>query len=230
MALNYFGRYIYHIQSGGERLTPDKLQRIAITSIFIALKIHSMGEEGLAEARARALSRLAHGHYEGDEVLDMEKDMLQVLDWRINPPTMHQFAIGYSQMHPLGRRSVNLTDYLYEITRYQMELSIFFPQLMMNYQPSVLAFAAMLRAEEEVDPRILTAKMRENFFSLQTILGMDPCHVNEARSALENLIPQVPNVAEFETFKVGEPNPSWPAQGRRDGAGGSSSPTGVAQL
>ena len=48
----------------------------------------------------------------------------------------------------------------------------------------------MLRAEEEVDPRILTAKMRENFFSLQTIFGMDPCHVNEARSALENLIPQ----------------------------------------
>ena len=133
-------------------------------------------------------------------------------------------------MHPLSRRSAKLTDYLYEITRYQLELSIFFPQLMMNYQPSILAFAAMLRAEEEVDPRILTDKMRKNFFSLQTILGMDPCKVNEARSALENLIPQVPNVAEFETFKVGEPNPSWPSQGRRDGTGGSSSPTGVAQL
>ena len=108
-------------------------------------------------------------------------------------------------MHPLSRRSAKLTDYLYEITRYQLELSIFFPQLMMNYQPSILAFAAMLRAEEEVDPRILTDKMRKNFFSLQTILGMDPCKVNEARSALENLIPQVPNVAEFETFKVGNP-------------------------
>ena len=31
----------------------------------------------------------------------------------------------------------------------------------------------MLRAEEEVDPRILTAKMRENFFSLHTILGIE---------------------------------------------------------
>ena len=195
MALNYFGRYMYHLQSCGEKLTPDKLHRIIFTSIFLSLKIHSMGKE--------ALIRLAHGYYEGDEILNMEKEMLQVLDWRLSPPTVHQFAFRYSQMHPLGRRSANLNDCIYVITRYQVERSIFFPQLMMNYQPSVLAFAAMLRAEEEVDPRILTAKMRENFFSLQTILGMDPCKVIEARSALKNLIPQVPNIAEFETFKVG---------------------------
>lgn len=226
VALNYFSRYILKQQSSNP-LTPEKLQRAAMTSMFLAIKIHAVCEEGLAEARARALSRLAYGHFDAREILAMELDMLQTLDWRLNPPTMHQFAMGYSQLHPIGSRDANLTDYLYEITRYQMELAIFFPELMMNYKPAVLAYAGMLRAEEELDPRLLTTETRERFLSLQPILNMDPSHVEEAKAALENLIPQVPDVAQFETIKVGEPCPALTVRARRDG---SVSPTAAADV
>lgn len=184
-----------------------------------------MGEENLAEARARALSRLAYGHFEAREVLDMEKEMLQTLDWRVNPPTMHQFAIRFSGLHPLGRVDSASTDYLHEVTRYQVELAVFFPELMMNYKPSVIAYAAMLRAEEELDHRVLTFEMREKFLSLQAILKMEPAQVEEAKSALENLIPQVPDMNQYEDLKQ-EPTPTnVPVTTERDG---SISPTGVA--
>ena len=226
MALNYFCRYISKKQSS-DRLTPEKIHLLATTSIFIAVKIHSMGEENLAEARGKALSRLAYGHFEAWEVLDMEVELLQTLEWRVNPPTMHQFAIRFSGLHPLGRLDTNSTDYLHEVTRYQVELAVFFPELMMNYKPSIIAYAAMLRAEDELDPSVLNFEMREEFLSLQSVLKMEPSQVEEARAALENLIPQVPDVNQYEDLKQ-EPTPTdVPATTERDG---SLSPTGVGGL
>ena len=224
MALNYFCRYISKRQSS-DSLTPEKIHRLAVTSLFLAIKIHSTSEEDLVEARARALSRLAYGHFEGREVLDMEEDLLQTLDWRLNPPTMHQFAMRYSQLHPLGRSDTRSTNYLYEITRYQVELAVLFPELIMNYKPSVLAYAAMLRAEDELNPRVLTIEMREKFLSLQPILDMEPSQVEEAKAALEVLIPQVPDIEYLKQEPTPTNVPTTIVQGEMDV---SVSPTSVA--
>lgn len=228
VALNCYGRYMDIVDQRSEdtAITPSTLQRIAITSIFIVIKIHCLGEECSPNARVRALSRLVYGHFEAREILDTEKDMLHELNWLLHPPTMHTFALSFGRLHPLGANDENLTNYLSEMTRYQMELAVFYPELLMNYKPSVLAFAGMLRAEEELDSRVLPKEMRDEFSSFLPAFNMNPSHVLEAKAALENLIPQIPNVAQYETFKVGEPA-FW--QQDHDGRAGSTSPTGVAE-
>ena len=175
--------------------------------MFIAVKAHAMRDEDIDETRIRALSRLAYGHFDARDIFDVEKDMLQVLKWRINPPTMHQFASKFTMIHPLGRRDVDICEYLNDMTRYQMELAIFYPELMMNYKLSVLVYAGMLRAEEEINYSLLTEEMREDFFSLHDTMNLDPCQVEEARSALENLIPKIPSVEQFERLRLGEALP-----------------------
>jgi len=71
---------------------------------------------------------------------------------------------------------------------------------MLNYKPSVLAYAVMLRTQAQFDYRVLTNEMRDEFLSLQSTLNMDPSHVQEAMFAVENSI-QVPDFEEYEVIK-----------------------------
>jgi len=222
VALNYFIRYSRVLmEQSNDSITTDMQKKIAIASLYVAIKVHSTGEEDVVDARTRALSRLLFGYSEPRDILDMEKDMLQALDWRLNPPTMHQFAYSYSQLHPLCKTDTQLTDYLFEMTRYQVELAIFYPELMMNYKSSVIAYAAMLRVEEVFNDRVLPSELREKFLSLQSTLNADPSHVQEAMFAIETLIPNLPDYEEYMRMLL-------PNRGDRDGTNGSISPNNVA--
>ena len=95
--------------------------------------------------------------------METEEEMIIILDWRLDPPTTHHFAMIYIQLHPLGRRDAHLGHFIYEMTSYQVEQAIFSRELMMNYKPSVITYAAMLRAGEEFNRRVFTDEMREEY-------------------------------------------------------------------
>jgi hypothetical protein len=186
---------------------PAELEHAARTSINIAMKINASGDDAENTTDARCIT-LDSPLFETRGITNTEEDMLAILDWRIDPPTMHHFAMSYIQLHPLRRRDAHLSDYIYEMTAYQIEQAIFSRELMMNYKPSVIAYAAMLRAGEELSKRVFTDEMRDKFFSLEEILNADPRHVQEAVFALENNIPNIPSVEEFQGFRVGGSNPT----------------------
>lgn len=201
VALNYFDRYMFH-QTSSNFLTREKFQLVSITSLYLAIKIHSICED--RSARAKALGALYYGKcFEAsDDLADMETEMLQTLDWQLNPPTMHQFAMNYVVLHPLARVSDRFTSYLYEATRYQVELALYVPHLLEQFKPSVLAFAAMLNASEKVDPRVLTPGMKEQWCSIMPFVHMDPIQVSDAQAALTGAFPQLPDVDRFEAFRI----------------------------
>lgn len=202
VAMYYFDRYISSQASCDGVHTKDKFQIIAVTSLFLAIKLHSMSEDRLIESRSRALARLLYDHVDPQEIYEMEMKILVLLDWRLNPPTVHQFAINFSQLHPLGDCCSTTTSYLYEATRYQAEIAIFSPELLATRRSSVIAYAALKNAEEKIaaeNPHILTADMNKSFEALMTdpTMTMDPEAVDRCQLVLKRLCPQLPGLDDF---------------------------------
>lgn len=204
IAVNYVDRYFHQNMRAFES---DEVNRIILASTLLAIKTNksSMSDED-ANTYATYLCEIAIG----DErptvaaVLEMEKEMLQALDWRLHVPTTHQFAACFADLHPLLLRDTASVEYIHEVTQLQVELALFHPELMVNYKPSVIAYAALLRAEEQIDPQMFPSyEMRDQFHSLHDILGLDYSHVGEAMSALENLT-SIPNPAGYEAIKRGQ--------------------------
>ena len=198
----YFDRYISSRSSCEGVHTKEKFQIIAVTSLFLAIKIHSTSEESLVESRSRALSRLLYDHVDPQEIYEMEMDILVLLDWRLNPPTLHQFAINFSQLHPLGDYCSTTTSYLYEATRYQVELAIFLPELLAAFTSSVIAYAALKNAEEKIaadNPHIITDEMKQSFEALMrdSTMAIDSAAAARCQLSLKMLCPQLPSLDDF---------------------------------
>lgn len=198
----YFDSYISSQASCDGVHTKDKFQIIAVTSLFLAIKLHSMSEDRLIESRSRALARLLYDHVDPQDIIEMEMEILVLLDWRLNPPTIHQFAINFSQLHPLRDCCSTTTSYLYEATRYQAELAIFSPELLETFKSSVIAYAALKNAEEKIaaeNPHILTADMKQSFEARMTdpTTTFDSAAVDRCQLLLKRLCPQLPGLDDF---------------------------------
>ena len=164
IALNYFDRYISKRSPDGG-FARETYQLIAVSVLFLAIKVHAACDDGSA-SRTKALSGLIYGHFEGQDVLAKERDILVALDWFVNPPTFHQIALAFSEIHPLRLVSTQYNTFVYEAARYQCELALFLPDLLMQYRPSEIVFAAMLNAMEKIDPAILTEETKRRFMSI----------------------------------------------------------------
>ena len=223
IALNYFDRYVSKRSPDGG-FARETYQLIAVSVLFLAIKVHTVCDGGSA-SRTKALSRLIYGHFESQDVLAKELDILVALDWFVNPPTFHQIAFAFSQIHPL-RLSAQCNSYVYEAARFQCELAVFLPDLLLKYRPSEIVFAAMLNAMEKVDPAILTEHVKNRFMSLlhHPEIGLDECKVAEVKAYMKDAFP-IPGLSmnlESASYHADQP------QDIR--LGGSTSPTNVTEL
>ena len=207
VAISYYDRYMLCQQTAGELPEGDKIHLVAIAAIFLAIKIHSVNMSGSSSkgktARASALCNIYYGHFEARQVGAMEMDLCRVLKWKLNPPTMHQFAINFAMLHPLNKRCPRSTSYLYEAARYRAELVVFFPSLLAKFKPSVLAYAAILNASETLPPIVLTPDLQERWSTLAShpAVRMDRSQVQEARVALENMRPKLSDIRRIEDLR-----------------------------
>lgn len=194
IALNYFDRYLSK-QSPENGFTRERYQLIAMSSLFLAIKVHGVAEEE-PSSRHRALSRLCYGHFAAETILATERDILVTLNWFVNPPTFHQIALAFSQVHPLRQTSPSNNSYIYEAARFQCELAVFIPDLLQKYKPSEIVFAAMLNAMENVDPAILTKQMQNQFLSVVNIpeIGLNESKVADVKAYMKRAFP-VPDLS-----------------------------------
>ena len=222
IALNYFDRYVSKRSPDGG-FAREKYQLIAMSSLFLAIKLHSVCEDGTA-SRTKALSRLCYGHFEGEEILATESDILVALEWFVNPPTFHQIALAFSQVHPLRLVSAQNNSYVYEAARFQCELAVFLPDLIMKYRPSEIVFAAMLNAMEKIDPVILTELTKSQFKSLlhHPEIGLDESKVAEVKAYMKREFPVPGLIMNLESTNMD-------SEELHRLPGGSASPTNVMQ-
>jgi len=208
--MNYFDRYTsYNANSlDDEHNILDTYQTLAATALFLAIKLHATSCEvdNLHKLRNRALSKIIYGHANPKEIYEMEMSILRCLDWCVNPPTLHQFAFMFYKLHPLRDICSKSGSYIYEATRYQVELSIFMPELLANFKSSVIVYAAIKNAEEKIfadtdNPRILTADTKQTLEATmpsQSGVIVDPNAVTQCQMLLKRACPQLPDLDYFD--------------------------------
>ena len=187
LAINYCDRYFH--QNRKQELTAYRLGLTIITAAFIAIKMkdpsmEDVKKESILRSLCTSISSQG-GPLEPKDVVEMEKEMFQTLEWRLNAPTMHEFVDMFCKSHPL-RNNAHYLEYLYEKSCWLVERALFH-RGMMKYKPSVVALAAILIISEHQFDEILTDHMMMDFLELPTSLNMDDNQVNEAMAALENL-------------------------------------------
>ncbi len=204
--MNYFDRYIASQKSCEDLNTLATHQTVAATALFLAIKLHSTSceicEEDTNSLRGRALSKILYGSPKPQDILDMEMNMLEGLDWYVNPPTLHDFALMFSKLHPISDACNESGSYLYEATRYQVELAIFMPELLANFKSSVIVYAALKNAEEKIyaeNPLIFTedGKPSHNASKLHLSVMVDPTQVIQCQIMLKRVCHQLPDLDYF---------------------------------
>ena len=105
---------------------------------------------------------LSRGNFSPKQVEDMEKEVLEVLDWKVNPPTALEF-IGHLLL--LLPREVHASiNEMYTFARYLSELCIH-DVFFINVDASLLAVAAILVAMEKPNDVLVPVWARETFSS-----------------------------------------------------------------
>ena len=205
--MNYYDRYTSINADSLEDNEPIRsmYHTVAVTALFLAIKLHATSFEivdDLQELRNRALSIILHSIPERKIILDMEMDILKALEWSVNPPTLHQFVFMFYEFHPSCESYTDSESYIYDATRYQVEIAIFVPHLLANYKPSIIAYAAMKNAEEMIaanSPNTQTMEMKQSYETLVSRLGVmvNSIAVAQCRVLLKKVCPELTDLDFF---------------------------------
>jgi len=159
-ALDYLDRVVaVKTDEKREALPKREFQLLAVTSLYMAIKIHGEIDEQEGprrKLRIGAFVELSRGFFSVQVIEDMESKMLAILKWRVNPPTCLRFIAFLLRLCPKW----NSRDYpdhnshaavmrnLYDVARYLTELSVCVSTFAFQSKPSVTAYGSILCAIE----------------------------------------------------------------------------------
>ena len=216
VAFNFVDRYTLEVlKNGDEVLDRDLFQTICITSLYIAMKLQgpiyvmeqSQPQTMAAIVSIRTFVQISRGLVTVESLEEMEVKMSSCLKYRLNPPTPGLFTAylilflapdNARQVNPflnfeplLEEEMVNI----FEVARYQTELSTFDARLTMTCQPSCVSAAAILNAMTYLRSRAGGVSIPENLLDafqsimLQILPDADGDTLNKARDVLETICP-----------------------------------------
>lgn len=180
LAYQFYDRFIDNLQRQNQNYTSDQARCIALSVLLVAIKVKLPTEE-VGIATEIAMSECIRNELDPMELVRIETEMLQTLEWRVHPPIMHEFARLFSLLHPL---TVSGDDFnaatLLTTTLSLFDWAVTNPGLMTSYKASEIAVAAMLVAGDQLDDQVLTDDMREEFEDLMDEIGVDDVNVLHA--------------------------------------------------
>lgn len=89
-ALNYMDRYVTTEHGCVALLDRNYYQCMSIACLYMSMKIHAS-----AAICASDMSQITRNTYSSQQIQDMEYDILQSLNWYVNPPTVSVFVGEY---------------------------------------------------------------------------------------------------------------------------------------
>ena len=189
LAYHYYDRFIdEQVDRRRRNFTIDQSRCIEISVLLLAIKVKLPREEvGIAGEIATA--ECTRYDLDPQELNRMEAELLTTLEWRVNAPTIHEFVKYFSLLHPLNELGDDFTSQaILDIARSQVGGALPFPEIMLTFKSSEIAFAALQRAGEQ----LISEEMIDALEVLMDELGIDDNCVLHATFALENLVPLVP--------------------------------------
>ena len=120
-------------------------QLLAITCLYIGAKLHGSRTNPLTIS---TLVRISKGYFDAKQIFEMEKRLINILGWHLNPPVPILFIETVKHLLYKNKNlSVTKKDAIYDVAVYLIELSIcdhfFVPK-----RPSSIAAAALQVAME----------------------------------------------------------------------------------
>jgi Cyclin, N-terminal domain len=180
------------------------LQLIAVTSLYIAIKVH--GE--IANGPRRKLSiqvfvELGRNFFAPKDIEEMERKILHTLEWKVNPPTSQRYLVPLLDLcptyhHTEPRHRSNVISGVYDVARYLTELAVCVSTFTFTLPCSATALAAIVCAMEAIHSKLpLPSTVRGRFLlAIETCTGLTlgDGNVRRAYYLLKRLCPSA-----FET-------------------------------
>jgi hypothetical protein len=206
IALNYLDRTVaLKTESSANGTTKREFRLIAVTSLYMAIKIH--GQTHSADGLRRKLTintfvELSRGFFQVEVIEDMERNIIESLDWRLNPPTSLRFIDIFLRLLPAWPIDEHCTPYaavvaerIYEVARYLSELSVCVSHFSFDFKTSTFAYASLLCTLEALQDTLpLPSKIRAKFLNdIAELTGLSPetKEVHQARNMIKELCPSL---------------------------------------
>ena len=211
VAYHFHHIHLTHVlQVRGWDFTELQVHLISVTSLLIAIKVRYpqmyelVNEESIASTLVR---ELCSNFTDVPGLLRLEKEMTEtsLVGHLHKVTTMHQFALLFCKLHPVMDARPSLFDYLFSVARIQVENALTDPDLMSRYDPSLIAFAALVR-QLDVESVVYERFIRE----VCPLIGFSEAEVFEAISDLQNCVHHLPRSEEFEAILAALNRPESP--------------------
>ena len=202
IALSYLDRVVaIKTEKSGTAMHRREFQLVAVTCLYLAIKLH--GETDVVDGPRRKLKinafvELSRGLFTVETLEAKEREILEMLEWKVNPPTT--VRIVATLLHLLPEWTVydqpahpNTAKAIYEISRYLTELAVCVSSFSFNYRASEIAYASILCAMEVLQNKIhIPYDVRVEFLSKITdATKLAPHDVNAVRLLLIELRPSM---------------------------------------
>jgi len=136
LCVNMIDRYCEKVHN----IRRSKLQLVGVTSLLLACKY-----EEIYPPEVRDCVYITDQAYDRDEVLEMEQNILNKLEWKISVPTAYPFLHRFLSLCKASRLESTAANYYLERVLQEHD--------MLQYRPSMLSAAAVLIAVNSFDVR-----------------------------------------------------------------------------
>ena len=140
ISMSYLDRFL--LTDAGTAALQDRstYQLACMVCLYTAVKVHE--QAAISPAIVSALSRDA---YTPAQVEEMERTILQALEWRVNPPTAASFVRLLVELIPQEAATESQRTIIQEIAAFQLELAVK-DYRFVAVQRSIVAYCALLNS------------------------------------------------------------------------------------
>ena len=205
VALDYLDRVVHENLSTSKFTTNEELQLTAVTSLYLAMKLHGEielqpGKESKYERKKLTIDAfvlLSKNQFDACEIEAMELALLSILKWQLNPPDARTYVACMLELMPEQRTYLREWRCIFDVARYITELSLDEVDLMFQVPPSVVACASVLCAINSLGtsarsiPPVHVLQIMSNKICQATSLGLDMDIVSHTAIRLTRLCPSI---------------------------------------
>jgi hypothetical protein len=139
--------------------SPNDYQLCATTALYLALKVYD--SPCMRVLKLSSLVKLGNGEFTEDDIVQMERDLVKLLDWRLNPPTANCFLLQYltllpqhfhaEEVDPSSSSNFSvIRDRIEEIALLAIE-QVTARDYFLSIPPSIIGYSSMLFAIESLE-------------------------------------------------------------------------------
>ena len=153
--------------------SPDDYQLVAMTSLYVALKMYDTPSHKRSLIKLQSLVQLGNGDFTEEDILQMELDLLNGFQWNLCPPTPNCFLYQYLSLLPAGT-SQHTKSRIEDFALHAIEIAMARDTIACSMKPSTVAYSAILRSFHRMDQGDMPLEQLHSFLGrLEHVEDMD---------------------------------------------------------